>query len=514
MIQSLNEAFPMNDRFRFHISSKGKLCGVISHSLNRYRITIIVQPKVWNSSSIRNLELVWETDTKHLVIDAYENTSLQIHTTTVQQSHVLDSLTDRGRVNLDGTRDVLIERTNPTRTPTFQTPSPSRPLYDPLMALCLLYHKSKNQQEELIFERASHNPILEAFIKKRFVDETVDVVRYLKSNYIRRTERTRSLRGSISSKGMLQFAATNSVNLECEFEEFTTNIPLYRVIISALHLVKSEPETELTSTWNLQSDAHSIMAQLSHIRPLHPKIALNTARTIRLNRLENKRWKRPLELAVAVLEQKSMTLGEEPQEKGYAWHINTATDIWEPLLYNSASSVLDRQHNDAFCLTPKQQRMHSHVNISNPWRGVESEKDIARTSPDLLLFDGRTLICWDAKYKQANSPSRADQYQIFSYSHLLSLNRLGQITPVGQVSLVYPSTEYSTSLEFFRGPIENGSSESSNSIPDGQPLQVCLTVLKMPFPMPIHLTSDDHWILYLNLLNQAIRNVLIRHEYD
>ena len=65
--------------------------------MNRYRITIIVQPKVWNSSSIRNLEFVWKTDTKHLVIDTYENTSLQIHTTNPQQSHVLDSLTDRSQ---------------------------------------------------------------------------------------------------------------------------------------------------------------------------------------------------------------------------------------------------------------------------------------------------------------------------------------------------------------------------------------------------------------------------------
>ena len=114
---------------------------------------------------------------------------------------------------------------------------------------------------------------------------------------------------------MLQFAATKSVNLECEFEEFTTNIPLYRVIISALHLVKNTPQSKLTQTWNLQRDAHSLLSHLAHIPPLHPKIALNTARTIRLNLLERKRWKGPLELAVAVLEQKSVILDENPQEK-------------------------------------------------------------------------------------------------------------------------------------------------------------------------------------------------------
>jgi 5-methylcytosine-specific restriction endonuclease McrBC regulatory subunit McrC len=508
MIQSLNEVFPMNDRFRFHISSKGKLCGVISHSMNRYRITIIVQPKVWNSSSIRNLEFLWKTDTKHLVIDTYENTSLQIHTTNPQQSHVLDSLTDRGRVNLDGSRDFLIERTNPTWSPEIQTTPPFHQHYDPLMALCLLYNKSKNQQEELIFERTSHNPILEAFMKKRFVDETAGVVKYLKSNYIKTTERTRSIRGSITSKGMLQFAATNSVNLECEFEEFTTNVPLYRVIISALHLVKNTPDTELTQNWNLQNEAHSILSQLNHIPPLHPKIALNTARAIRLNRLERKRWRLPLELAVAVLEQKSMIVGERPQEKGYVWHINTATDIWEHLLYNSANTVLNRHHNDAFCLTPKQQRLNLNVKTFNPWHRIEAERDISRTSPDLLLFDGHRLICWDAKYKQTNVPSRPDQYQIFSYSHLLQYSSKNQTIPVSHVGLVYPSESPTISLDHQRGPFENEGNAYSEGIPDTQASPVVLNILKMPFPMPQHLINEDQWNSYLNKLSEAIGNAL------
>ena len=491
----------MDTRYRFHISSKGRLCGVISHGLNQYQITVIVQPKVWNTSSIWDREIVWDADQKHIVIDTFENTTLQIFTTTTQQRQVLETLTDRGRVNPDGTREVLIERINPRWTSIIQT-SPKPPKsYDPLMALCLLYHRSKNQQEELIFERTSHNPILEAFIKKRFVDETIDVMKYLKSNYIKVTERTQSLRGSITSRGMLQFAATKSVNLECEFEEFTTNIPLYRVIISALHLVKNTPHSKLTQTWNLQRDAHSILSHLAHIPPLHPKIALNAARTIRLNRLERKRWKGPLELAVAVLEQKSVILDENPQEKGYAWHINTATDIWEHLLHNSARYVLTRHSVDAFCLSPKEQRMHPHVNISNPWHGVESKRDTSRTSPDLLMFDGRKLICWDAKYKQTSSPSRADQYQIFSYSHLVTLNRIGQQLPIKQVALVYPDTNFSTSVDYVRGPTPEGNSEPSESGRDGQVLDVRLNILKMPFPMPTDLGNDEQWNLYLNNLN-------------
>ncbi len=499
----------MNDRFRFHISSKGKLCGVISHGLNQYRITVIVQPKVWNTSSTLDMEIIWNADQEHIVIDTFENTILQILATTTQQRDVLDTLTDRGRLNPDGTRDVLIERTNPRRTPMNQT-SPKPPKsYDPLMALCLLYHKSRNLQEELIFERTFHNPILEAFIKKRFVDETISLMKYLKSNYIKATERTQSLRGSITSLGMLQFAARKSVNLECEFEEFTTNVPLYRVIISALHLVKNTPQSKLTQTWNLQRDAHSILSHLAHIPPLHPKIALNTARTIRLNRLERKRWNGPLKLAVAVLEQKSVVLGENPQEKGYAWHINTATDIWEHLLYDSAKSVLARHNVDAFCLTPKQQRLHPYVNISNPWRGVESNRDTSRTSPDLLMFDGRTLICWDAKYKQTDSPSRADQYQIFSYSHLVSLNIIRQKIPIKQVALVYPDIEFSTSVDYLRGPNQSRSSEPSMASWNGNDHTVRLNILKMPFPMPNNLESDDKWNIYLNDLKRQISSALL-----
>ena len=72
-------------------------------------------------------------------------------------------------MNIDGSRDLLIERTNPTWSPEIQTMPSFHQHYDPLMALCLLYNKSKNQQEELIFERTSHNPILEAFMKKRLL---------------------------------------------------------------------------------------------------------------------------------------------------------------------------------------------------------------------------------------------------------------------------------------------------------------------------------------------------------
>ena len=79
----------MDTRYRFHISSKGRLCGVISHGLNQYRITVIVQPKVWNTSSIWDREIVWDADQKHIVIDTFENTTLQIFTTTTQQRQVL-----------------------------------------------------------------------------------------------------------------------------------------------------------------------------------------------------------------------------------------------------------------------------------------------------------------------------------------------------------------------------------------------------------------------------------------
>ena len=117
------------------------------------------------------------------------------------------------------------------------------------------------------------------------------------------------------------------------------------------------------------------------------------------------------------------------------------------------------------------------------------------------MFDGRKLICWDAKYKQTRSPSRADQYQIFSYSHLVSLNRISQQLPIKQVALVYPDTEFSRSVDYIRGPIREGNSEPSESGRDGQVLDVRLNILSMPFPMPTDLENDEQWNLYLNNLN-------------
>ena len=102
-----------------------------------------------------------------------------------------------------------------------------RGAYGDLFSLCCLYHQSNMGNLHSMLETSQKNSILHLFVMKQLVDEIKPLMRHLRASYLRVAERSSSLRGRITGNGMLQYASTGSTELECEFEEFTTNIPLY-----------------------------------------------------------------------------------------------------------------------------------------------------------------------------------------------------------------------------------------------------------------------------------------------
>ena len=234
---------------------------------------------------------------------------------------------------------------------------------------------------------------------------------------------------------MLQFAATKSVNLECEFEEFTTNIPLYRVIISALHLVKNTPHSKLTQTWNLQRTLTLFVPLSSH--PSTP--SKNRIERCTHNPTQST-WAQTLERTTGVSRgsfgAEKRDSRREPTRKGYAWHINTATDIWEHLLHNSARYVLTRHSVDAFAY-----RRRNNVCIptwTSPIRGMAlspSETPPEHRQTCLCLMDENWSVGMRNTNKQAHPQEPTNTKSSLIHTLLSEPNRSAAAHQTGCIGL-------------------------------------------------------------------------------
>ena len=149
-----------------------------------------------------------------------------------------------------------------------------------------------------------------------------EVRRHLKEirrGYVPRTETLDVVRGRITDRGLVQYAATGVPKLECNFDQFTESTPLARVLVTALEVIVSGAllHDMQVGNWSVAEDLLDEAAQLRRylgsIPSLPRSVAIETANRIRLTRLQQG-WSRSLALAQQILNREPPKM--ESQQRG------------------------------------------------------------------------------------------------------------------------------------------------------------------------------------------------------
>lgn len=357
-------------------------------------------------------------------------------------------------------------------------------ILEKLFYLCEYYHKNRdkkniNEKQEVVRDG------LPIFLFEEFVEMLEQRTRELRRTYRTVVEDVGAVRGRITTRGMMMMVARPSPMIECEYETFDIQAPLYKVMMSTLDVIRS---TQLPTGFNFLEDKfEQICRRGANLRmkmveiPSFP-LAAAIRECIKLNR-RLPRMFRPFEellpIALQILKRESHRLKVEEEEQQW-WHITApSSKLWELLLEKSL-----RMSGNRWDIEPQEP-------VRGPWH-VKTPKSIDIRITDRFTSDV-TLV--DAKYSVAkDTPSPEYQYQQFFYAVKWTVEKK---EPPKKVALLHPAIneEQENKNQY---SIERGLEDDLEGLLDGD---VKFNVWTLPFPQckGIH---DSDLKDYLKMINQ------------
>ena len=346
-------------------------------------------------------------------------------------------------------------------------------ILEKLFYLCEFYHKNRdkkniNEKQEVVRDG------LPIFLFEEFVEMLEQRTRELRRTYRTVVEDVGAVRGRITTRGMMMMVARPSPMIECEYETFDIQAPLYKVMMSTLDVIRS---TQLPSGFNfLEEKFEQICRRGANLRMKMaeiPSLPLAAAirECIKLNRRVPRMF-RPFEellpIALQILKRESHRLKVEEEEQQW-WHITApSSKLWELLLEKSLKMSGNRWD------------IHTQEKVRGPWH-VNTPKSIDIRITDRFTSDV-TLV--DAKYSVAkDTPSPEYQYQQFFYAVKWTVEKK---EPPKKVALLHPAINEDEENENQRSEI--GFRDDLKNHLGGD---VEFNVWTLPFPQPKNITDCD-----------------------
>jgi len=341
-----------------------------------------------------------------------------------------------------------------------------------------------------LVDRGEHNADPLRFLTTHaFVEEVRHRQREVRQGYRIETASLGVIRGRITARGMARHAMSGAPQIECTYDEFTSRVPLFQVIVSALdHVARGGPfpaaYRELALVQELRTTARRLRRELAHIPSLPPATAAHLAGRVRLKRLQRP-WTAALHMAKLLLQRLPLDFTAERQGQGaLVWNVDTSK-VWEgtlqQMLESDASWKANAQHR-----------------VPAPWAGLSAKK------PDLVVHTKEATYILDAKYKDRSTgsltPPAGEQYQVFAYSHLAQ--REGKKTRCG---LLYATCIEST-------PLRQAGAWARN--PGAAERSVDLVAVGVPFPRPQQVESDLSWRAWVAKLGKELRTTLLHAKVN
>lgn len=375
----------------------------------------------------------------------------------------------------------------------FLSPAAGSEILEKLFHLCEFYFHGKSTQD-ITESQGLENGGLPFFQFERFVDMLEAKTRELRRTYRTVVEPVSAVRGRITTRGMLMMVAQPSPRIECEYETFDVQAPLYKVMVSTLDVIRS---TRLPLGFQfLQKKFDQIVRRGSNLRMKMaeiPSLSLTQAlrECTRLNRRLPKSFKAfedLLPLALAILKREADQLMENKEEQ-ISWHITVpSSKLWELLLEESLRD------------NSQQWDIEAQEELRGPWH-VNTPKNI-----DLRVKNNvrSNVVLIDAKYGKASpkTPNAGYQYQQFFYAVKWISDPLkrGHLT---DVALLHPA---STAEEetYNQHAARRGLAQDLRNLM-GQNVQ--FNIWTLPFPQPTYI-QDSTLHAYFRVLNPKFRTLL------
>ena len=359
-----------------------------------------------------------------------------------------------------------------------------------LFNLCEFYRK--NQKEELLVDSEFSSNSLPLFQYERFIDKLEKCTRELRRTYRSVVEPIGAVRGKITTRGMMMMVARPSPRVECEFETFDIQSPIYRVMMTTLDVIRSY---NLPNSFKFLDERFQMISRRgANLRsklievPSFPLAkALRECQKLR-RRLPRmfKQFEDIIPLADQILRNESEKQKEEQIEKENPWwHITApSSKLWELLLQKSL------EDNSKY-------QVESQESLDGPWEGSGRKNIDLCIQPTSTGKNGVFLV--DAKYsKKKEIPSSGYQYQQFFYAVAWAAKG----PPPSAMALVHPASDIE---EEVLDPISyNLVGNISNLINKGE---IPFKIWTIRFPQPEDLTKSE-LTTYLSSTNKRLEDLM------
>jgi len=358
-----------------------------------------------------------------------------------------------------------------------------------LFNLCEFYRK--NGDDMFVDSEFSSNS-LPLFLYEKFIEKLEENTRELRRTYRSVIEPVGAVRGKITTRGMMMMVARPSPRIECKFETFDIQAPLYRVMMSTLDVIRS---SRLPSGFKfLDERFQQICRRGVNLRmkmmeiPSFPLVAaLRECAKLR-RRLPRmfKQFEDIIPLAEQILRNESEKQKEEQSEKDSPWwHITApSSKLWELLLEKSL------ENNPEYHVEPQKP-------LYGPWKG-SGRKNIDLCIQSLSDKDAGMYLV-DAKYaKRKDTPSSGYQYQQFFYAVAWAAKK----KPPSAMALAHPASHEE---EEDRKPDSKDLVEQiSNFINKSQ---IPFKIWTLRFPQPEDLRTSN-LVNYLSATNTRLKELI------
>ena len=472
-------------RIAFRASPRGTRAGfaVLSDGAGG-ALTVTVLPKPWGPSHGRHLLIPQHVPGTTSHITLFETETAEVQSTPRANSALTNAILEIA--GQQGRQDLL----QLVRAPGGAIPMPPSEVgaFDSVVSLMLL---AKRQKPALDggYRGAAAESLLRLVEQQLFVDEVRRVIDRARPGYVERVDHLSSPRGAIFGTSLALALLTGRPEVECRFDEQSTDTTVLRIVLAGLRAVAMErvPTVLAGIAAPIRSQAISLARRLDSVTVLDGERALLAARRLVLHSLEQP-WAVALDGAVQVLSGRSVVPldGTADTDRSIAIHLYMEK-WWEQSLLGALRSIADPGS------------LHEQVPVRAPWVPTDTEALPApsRSADFIFDLDGQRLLA-DAKYKvDVASLGASDGDQMFAYSHTATVPGSSQLTDAGAVFYVRRC-----------GVPHQGQARTRDVLVRMTDPPYELRLIDLPFPSPSDVGTDRAWRGYLVSLADSIRQEL------